>query len=460
MLVLYLLLIGISGLLPQLLLRKLKIINTNNINIIEYISQTFFMGIFMFIMYFMILGFFEVKFSNIVFLTVLIVDIFSVLITLLTTKKTDFKKITKSKKDILPIVLIIIIFGCYALYAYSHLFLHADSFAVWGMNAKNYFIGKSMQFSVGTNLENYPPLLPGLYFGYYLLVGAVKENVIKIIPVVITFFGMLNIVGILNRKNVSIHKSLYIMIAFMLVSEVLKKNIASSYGDISLGIFYSLGTLYFIDMIFSKNYKENGVLAIIYLNMACLCKREILYMLAMNFLIAFIYLIFFRKNKAYKVPSWFIFLVCALSLICGGLWNVFCDMFSSEVFSNTAVISGISSTISYYYIPTVIRSMNTVLFQYLNVCIVFIIILIGLFKNLNFSSMENKKNSLYLLMILSFIIFTVVFLFMCYISVFAETEAVLARSFERYMTRILFLALYYIIILLEKGRNGDLKLYE
>ena len=451
MILLLIIIIGLSGVFITFVLNRLKLINYSKINLLEYFSMTLFTGLLFFVMYILGLSFIKIDLDRFMFLPIYIIDFISIFILILQFKKKEFLKLKFTKIDLIPIFLFILLFIIYFFEAFSSNLKYPDEFAVWALNAKNIFIGKSLEFNVNTGLENYPPLLPVLYSSYYIFVNEITENVIKTIPVIITFIGIIGIVGITNKKNISISKSLLSIIFIFLSYESLNVFMTCTYGDLPFSIFYTLGTIYFIEMLFSKDFKTNAFLSIIYYNACCLTKQDCIYMLSLNYFI--LILIYLFKNKLNDVNK--LSLKKCIILFCLFAFSYLVWFIYTKVVNYPKLpVLGAESGIGFKYLSLLIENMNNQMFGCVTFSIFFVICVILMFNTLSFNNKKSKINSLYTLSILAFVVFVPVFMFVCYMIMFGA-EAETAASYIRYLTRIIFILDYLLLILFKFNQEKE-----
>lgn len=451
MIFIYLLLIFSIGPNILYLLNKCGIISLKKLNNYEIISTSMLLSLLTFVLYLYIVGMMSIKYTNILVTSFLMINVV-VLLYLILFKKIkltiNVKHLKFNKEIIFTIILLsgIIIYLMYFISKSISIHpIYPDEFSAWLLNAKNIYIGRKMTLFMNTGFENYPNFLPLLSSGYYLFVQKIVENDVRIfssIYLIITLIGML---GFAKRKKIDTLK-LLIMFLFVISSYSIFMNIVpSSYVDIPFMATYTIGMLYLMEWLSGNRSNELLVISSISLMSTCFMKTDGLYLMAFNIFLFVIFMFFHKKLKLKKVEvkTAIIYNLSVLWLpITWKLYNIICH------FPNK-LETGAGSVFELHLEYTV--SLFQHMTSQISGCITWLILLtIGIIGwYLNYHKL-NKKNKIFVVLALLTVLANILFLIVCYYFVFGA-EALIAASFIRYMTRIVFIMAMICLLLVSSS---------
>lgn len=455
MILLYILLQILLGYSFINVLHFFKIIDKSKISFENIIAFLFPIGTLIFTVYMFLIGFLNIKYSFYLFypiiingIVVLIILTRKIIISKNITKKTRNyinKKITQLKqKNKLIIVIDLVIWLFIVLFitdGLANYLKFPDEFSHWGIQARNIFESGQMNTFTPTKNEIYPNFLPLLYSGFYYFSGGIQENMIRIFQALFLISLYFNLISFCKEKklNLSLLKLLFCLLltGYAIIGDIS----SSSYADISFMYFYSLSSLYLIDWVFFRKNNNNIVLSAILLVGALWTKRDGLYLVLFTYSLLF----FYRMCRGYlnlKKISWkTICIYIATTIFIPMFWILY-----TKLHSFPTDLSNFDLRLD-YFVP-MMSAINKQLYTDLFTSLMIILVL----KTVLFEfQLFNSKKQLYLLSLLSYVIVNIMFLVICYLSMFGG-EGPIAASFIRYISRIIPMLIIFVVI--SKSENN------
>lgn len=452
MIIVYLFILLIFGFFVESILEKIKWIDASKISNLERISFSSLLGFLCFSWYVLIIGMLNIKLSFSLFYLIILCDILYVVHFLFKKKNIRIKINIKKKMDykfLLLLISFIILFTYFISYAYFHNILYPDEFAAWALNSKRIFFEQKLNLFLNTGIEKYPDFLPIVYSSFYIFSGKIVENAIRIIPGIIFLFFIINLLGLLQKHKINKTKFLFFIILIMLTYNSFVDFTFSTYADLPFAAFYTLGILYLFEWILYDDCKTNMFLSILYMNAACWTKIDGLPMVVFNFGILILYYIIkkFTNLKLKTNINWKKCLVYIFGIVFVGIvWKLYSNTFNSVLNTSSDGGSGIVFNIQWLN-PLLVNMWNQQFCDW-TWAILISTFIISLFLNWNY--FDDTKRIYIIFGVLS-ILFTILFLIICYLVQFGA-EAIIAPSYLRYMTRVLFIMLFITLFSLEKGK--------
>lgn len=325
--------------------------------------------------------------------------------------------------------------------------VYADEFSVWGLNAKNIFLGSRLTLFMNTGLENYPNFLPLLYSSVYFLTGSIHENLARGFASLFIVINLINMLGIAKRLKLDSRWVLFgnfLIVNFFSATQAYATSLYSEYAFLAM---YTAGVEYLILYILSKNRKEEKfLLTISLINMigTAWCRQEGMYFFAFNILALLIGTLFYKKLEVEKISIKEIIKYSAVVLIVPitwKIWTVVAHYPTELVFG-----AGARTELHLEYTVHLFQNMAKQFFDD-SVSVVLLVLTAGGLV-FNFDKLDKGNKNLVIFHILAGL-FNFALLVVCYLVVFGE-EALIAASFIRYLSRILMLNLIMIMILFHK----------
>lgn len=452
MIVLYLSIVIIFGFFIESVLEKIKIINTSKINNLERIAFSSLLGFLSFSWFILIIGILGIRLSFSLFYPIIICD-FLYIVSLFFTKNNRPKE-KNEKRDYkfwLLLISFIILFLYFISYAYFHGLLYPDEFSAWALNSKRIFLEQKLNLFLNTGLETYPAFLPIIYSSFYMFVGKIVENAIRIIPGIIFLFFVINLFGLVKKHKIDESKFLFFIIFIMLTYTSFSHYTFSTYADLPFASFYTLGILYLFEWLLYDDCKTNMILSIIYMNGACWTKIDGLPMLVFNFGILILYYLIkrFSKLNIKTNINWKKCIVYILGIVFVGIiWKIYTTTFVSAPNSGD---SGLGIVFNIQWLNPLLTNMWLQQFSEWTWAILIPTFIISIF--LNWNNFDDAKK-VYILFGVLCILFTILFLIICYLVQFGQ-EAIIAPSYIRYMTRVLFIMLFITLFSLKRDNKQN-----
>lgn len=344
MLAVYLILLISIGINFIILLNKLNIFKIKNLLKTEIVSIVLTSGIIIFTLYMYLIGLIGIKYERYIFIPIILGLIFNVVYGIYyfiknKPQKQEKEKIETSKlrKIVTTILLLANIF--YILYyisiGISNKLVYIDEFSVWALNAKNIFIGKKMDFFINTGLENYPNGLPLLYSGFYILVGSIKENFIRVFSGIYLIINLLNIISLCKKRKANVSIAFLLMLIVYSYFHRVKAYASSTYADVPFMVLYTCGILYFIEWIIYDRKNENMIISMVSTIGSCWYKQDGTFLIAYNIFILIVIAIFYKKLNIEKLSlkSVMIYIITILIVpISWKIYNIVADFPTELVF--------------------------------------------------------------------------------------------------------------------------------
>lgn len=449
----YLIIILSFGFSLSLLFNRLNFINIKKLNFFEYTSYFAVLGFFAFSIYMFILGVLHISYNRIMFLFIIAFNIIMIVLYLIQLKKQKKNintKLLMTKENILTlIVTILFILNVIFLIvvATSHNLTYPDEFSVWGLNSKNIFLGKKMTYFINTGLEIYPNFLPLLYSGFYIFINEIQENLVRVIPSLFFIILTLGMIGLAQKHKIKPWKIILANLFILNYYTAMIDITSSTYGDIVFSCCYTLGMLYFFEWLIFDESKENMLLSLLFLNCACWTKTDGVLMIAsFNAFIMITYHLLNKKklkistNHNIKISC--IFYV--LSLLTGIVWKLYTVLASFP----TELSAGAGSVfqLEIGYLEPLLKNMTLQQFSCIPWLILLILSIIYFFKKWD---LMNKSSKIYYIFLILTVIFSMAFMFVCYLFIFGG-EALVAASYIRYLTRAIFI-MVFAVLYIEEG---------
>lgn len=455
MIFLYLFLIFCIGPTFLYLLNHFHIMPLDKLNFFEKVSFSMIISLLIFILYLFIAGVITIPYSNTLVISFLILNVI-ILLWLIFSKRIKInlnrKKFKIKAKDFLiliPLTGIIIYLIYFIFQSISFNPLYPDEFSAWLLNAKNIYIGKKMNFFINTGLENYPNFLPLLSSGYYFFIEQIAENEVRIFSSIYLIILLIGLVGLAIRKKLCIKIMLTLFLFTIIFYEGFFSISTSSYGDIPFMVTYTLGMLYLIEWLTCERDKSLLIISSTNLMCSCFIKTDGLYLMAFNI---FLFIIFTFAHKQFKlqkvsIKEAMIYNISILLLpIAWKLYNIICK-FPTDLETG----AGSSVELNLEYTVSLLQNMTSQFFSCLSWVLLLFIALIG--WCFTYPKLHQKNKNFVILSCLT-ILANILFLILSYLFVFGA-EALIAASFIRYMTRVIFILLIVALLLIEPIKSGE-----
>ena len=461
MIILYLVLILSIGINFFVILEHFGVIDIRKLNLFEIASFIITNGFILFTLYMFIIGIFGIKYEFYIFVPIIICSIFSLLyiIKLLIKFQKYFKKMSfKIQKEkifniIIYLVLIFTNLNILVFFSTKSLttkFVYPDEFSVWGLNAKNIFLGRKLDFFMNTGLENYPNFLPLLYSGLYIFIGRIQENLPRIFSSVFLIINLINLLGIAKRLNLDYK---YVLFGNLFISTYFTESRAyatSLYSEYSFMAMYTMAIEYLILFILSHEKAERkNFLCISILNMigSCWCRQDGLYLFAFN-IFTLLIILFINKNiKVEKITlREFIFYISTVLIvpITWKIWTIIANYPKELAFG-----AGSKFELHLEFLVPLFQNMTQQFFNDIPSVILLGLLILGMF--FYFERLEQQEKIIVIYNLLACLA-NIAFLIICYLFVFGG-EAIVAASFIRYCSRIIMIQFISILILFKPIEN-------
>lgn len=423
------------------LLNKKKVLNRNNFNIYEIISLEMTSGSLIFVIYMLIIGFLNIKYSKLLFLPIFLNFIYvCIMMFIKFLKNNETKKFFTKKnvniKNVLSIILFIsfLVWMMYfVLVTLNSTSFFPDEYAIWLLNPKNMFIGKKMNFFINTGLEIYPNFLPLLSSGYYFFIDKIDENSVRMFSCIFMISGTLGLLGLTKRKKLNVNYVLVMILLMFIGYDVVPSLLTSLYADIPFMTTYGLGMLYLLEwMIYDR---KNELLIISIVNLMCysFIKTEAIYLLLFNILLIIIFPFVFKSIKKISLKT--ILVYSSLTVILPIIWKIYSIVANFPARMN---LLG-SHYLKLEYTISLLTNMSSQFYDCIPWVIMLTLFLTGLFI---YGDKMDSDRKIYILCGTIIMLVNIAFLILCYLTVFGA-EAITAASFIRYITR-----LYIIMIII------------
>ena len=452
MIIVYVLLLFFLGYFVISILNKANVVLYNSFHGYEVLSNSFVLGIILFIIYMFIYGLLF-EYSNIMFIPIVVIDIISIIFFIkdIKDKKIVFEKKELDKKNkVLNIILNVIttiIFILYASYALSSNINSPDEFTLWGRVSKAIFKFKDFKSLNSTLGISYPLSMPLLYSGFYFLVGVVKSNQIRLLSTVLLLCFWFLFVGRAKRKNYNIILTKFLLLVFISLNNIVDNISSTMYVDIIIMYLNSIGFLYLIDYYHDKEDFGKCIMFIIFSAFLCCIKPDGIFLSLILIVVIIIDLfinkifnkrkIDFKKNAFIvfslisSVASYFVYKIVYLRLLKNKISYI--STFTSDSkelhldYLNRSIENGAKQLFNNY---------STIIFALL----IIVLTILLLYKD---KKIMNKKKIILLSLCY---IFNLLFLYLAFIYQFGG-EGVIAPSIIRYMTRVTPLIIEIILIM-------------
>jgi hypothetical protein len=421
-----------------------------DIDIFEKIGFSILNGMISFSTYVFLLGIFNIRLQFYIFIPIwaicvlyFLYEFYNMFTTEIKISSIIYEKINY-KALLLSLVLVLTVIY-YISYAYTNRVMYPDEYSLWALNAKNIFLGKNLTFPLQIRYSSYPDLLPILYSGYYIMIGSISDNAIRVIPSIFLIGLIFNFIGLSKRKKIRIEYVLLFFIGTMMFYTGFSSVTCSTYADIPFGVLYSLSIIYLLEWLVIDDNKTNMLLSIIYANGACFTKVDGLPMMTCHLIIIVLYFLFtliFKKYNLLKPKLKKLLIYFFLCLILGIMWKLFLKY---ALISQNSSSTSSSFTFNIQYLVSLLTNMSN---QHLNdlvwnICT--FIFFISLIFNWKGYSLTKK---IYIFLGIFPVIFTILFMFVAYLTQFGF-EAVTAASYIRYLTRVIFVYGYIMLYSLD-----------
>lgn len=444
MVILYFVIVSLFGYFSLKVFNKFKLLL--ELNNFERVGFSVLIGSFLFTLYEFVLSIIGIKYNIYVLIPVFIMSIIGLIILIINLLKSDynFKIIFKNKILLLLIISLIIVLGYYGLVAYSSNLLYPDEFSYWGLNAKNIFIGGRVNYFINTGLEKYPDFLPLLYSGYYVFIGSISENAIRVIPTFLFVGFIFSFLGLSKRHKIKLEYSILAIILTILLYSGLTTYMFSTYADTTFASFFTLSILYLLEWLLYER-KDGFVLSILFANASCWVKLDGVAMLLINIGLIVLYIIIqklYKKETLRKLDIRKVIVYIILIFLIGIIWYVYKKVANFPTVLDAGAGSRVEFNIQ-WLIP-LLTNMSLQQFGDLiwSSCLfVFLILMYTRFASFDI----NKK--LYIIFAILTILATMVFLMLCYLVVFGY-EALSAASYIRYLVRAIFIFEFIILLMI------------
>jgi len=430
--------LGINILIALNHLNKFDIKNLNRFELVSFIITSGFIG---FTIYMFLLGIFKIKYTFAIFIPIILGLIFNISYGIYNWIKNGKKinKITlkKIEKNNIITSLLIIANIIYILYfitsGLANKLIYPDEFSVWGLNAKNIFLGKRMDFFMNTGLENYPNFLPLLYSGFYIFINSIQENAVRIFQAIFLLINLFNLTGIAKRRNLNIN---FVFIFILLINYSFTQFFAfatSTYSDMSFMVLYTCGFLYMLEWLVFERKQEFFIISILNMIGCCWCKQDGLYLFAYNIFVLILIGIFYKKINLEKITIKDIAKYCILVLVLPISWKIYNIV--ADFPTDLAFGAGSKIEMHLEYTISLMKHMTQQFYQNLPSVILLGVILFGMIVSFHKTT---QKEKIYILLGIGCVIANIAFLIFSYIFVFGG-EAIVAASFIRYYSRVLMI---------------------
>lgn len=340
--------------------------------------------------------------------------------------KLKIKKTINLKNITILDIFISIIIVYIIIYAITNVPFLPDEFSHWALQAKNIFIGKSMNLFIDTGFESYPNYIPLLGSSYYFFVNDLQDYSIRIISSMHLIALIFNIYYFAERLKLNKNISKCLVLLFLTSMGVMIDLSSSYYADIIFAMYYSSSIMFFI-LWYKQSQRKDFILYIIFMIGSTWVKTDGFYLMLGNILIMIILSI---KSNKIKLKHIIEYSILGLSIIIP--WKIYCSMYSFPE-------SRWSLNINVEYIVPMIKNMLIQTFS-LNswgtINIIFVLVIVFSLKNLY------KDDSIICIMV---ILGNILFLALCYIMLFGG-EALTAASYSRYITRIIPIQIIFILM--------------
>ena len=461
MIILYLMLIISIGINFFAILKYFNFIDIQKLNFFEIASIIITNGFVIFTLYMFMIGIFRIKYEIYIFVPIIICSIFSFiyLIKILINNFKKKKKITLKihKNNIYNVIIYLVLIMAnlnilifFSTKAISNKLVYPDEFSVWGLNAKNIFLGKKLTMFMNTGLENYPNFLPLLYSGFYIFIGNVEENLPRIFSSIFLFINLINLLGIAKRLKIDYK---YVLIGNLFIITYFTESMAyatSLYSEYSFMAMYTMAIEYLMFYILSNdNTERKNFLLISIFNMigSCWCRQDGLYLFAFNIFV--LLLISFINNnikvKKIALKDFLFYISSVLSVpIIWKLWTIIANYPKDLAFG-----AGSKVELHLEFLVPLFQNMTQQFFNDIPSIVLLGLLIVGMF--FYFEKAQEKEKIIVIFNILACLA-NIAFLIICYLFVFGG-EALVAASFIRYCSRIIMIQFITILILFKPIEN-------
>lgn len=447
MIYIYIILIFFIGINLMYLTNRFNLLQLKSFNGFEKVAFALTSSILVFVLYMFILGVLSIEYNQILIIGFLILNLF-VSIYLLLSKKICFKisKPNFRKRDI-PLIILGLCTTIFVIYyifsSISTNLIYPDEFSAWALNAKNIYIGKKMNFFINTGLETYPNFLPLLNSGYYFFIDNIAENEIRIFSSIYIIILLLSLIGFCKRNKLDISKLLVCCLIVFLTYDGFSDIATSTYGDIPFMCTYTIGMIYLIQWLEIDRKKEFLIVSAINLMSCCFMKNDGLYLMTFNFFLFLIYAFFSKLFglKKVKLKESLIYNGVILSLpVAWKIYTIVCK-FPADL----AAGAGSSFALNLDYTVPLFQNMTSQFFNCIPWVLFLLILIICWFYLYNKLDTKNKH---FIVLALMTLLANLAFLILSYLLVFGA-EALIAASFIRYMSRVIFIMIVVVLMVLK-----------
>lgn len=442
MVLLYLFILFISGA-PIFAVINKNFESVRSMNAFEALAITFDIGLFLFYLYYFALSLFGTSVNFYHFIPVIAVGLVGIV--LIIAMRPKFGKCRADLIEILLLITFALSIISLVLFSVQNRPIVADEFSAWASIPKVNFFEGSLLYRHDYGFAKYPPFMTAVYSGFYHFIGRVDDMSVRAIQPIISFVNLLGIYGYAKRKDYNGKFLLLMLTVFMVAYTCITDIAASTYIDLVFACFYTLGCLYFMEILFGKNKVSNLLLSLLFMSIVSLIRPDGMYLLLFFIpILAFDYLF---REKRLKSAIYGI-LVVVLSPVL---------FFGYEFFRKTMCVnapSGSSRPVVYELTVKMFTASFSQLF--LNISWMIIIIAFCLLLFLCAFYQKIDKNTAFLgFYLIALIVMNISFLDVCYIYKFGP-EAGIAASFIRYMIRAVFVGMFACLVLHKRLTKEDM----
>lgn len=415
------------------------VINRNSetvrsMNVFESAALTFNIGLFMFYLYYFALSLFGTSVNFRHFIPFIAVGFAGIV--MIIAMRPKFGKYNAGLIEILLLVTFSLSIISLVVFSVQNRPIIPDEFSAWASAPKVNFFEGSLLYKHDYGFAKYPPFMTSVYSGYYHFIGRVDDMSVRAIQPIVSFVNLLGIYGYAKRKGYSGRLLLIMLSAFTVLYTGISDITASTYIDLVFACYYTLGCIYFIEILFSKNKVSNLLISLLYMSVVSLIRPDGMYLL-----------LFFIPILAFDC----LFRVKRLkTAVCGALCIALSPVlfFCYEFFRKTMCVnapSGSSRPVVYELTLNMLTASFTQLF--LNKIWMIIIMVFCLLLFLcAFYRKIGKDTAFLVFYLIALVIMNIAFLDVCYIYKFGP-EAGIAASFIRYMIRAVFVGMFACLVL-------------
>lgn len=440
MVLLYLFLLFVSGV-PVFAIINKNSESVRSMNAFESLALTFNIGLFLFYLYYFALSLAGVSVNFYHFLPVAAVAFIGIV--LIFVMRPKFGKYSADLMEILLLITFALSIISLIVFSAQNRPIFPDEFSAWAVIPKINFFEGSLLYKQDYGFVKYPPFMTTVYSGFYHFIGRVDDMSVRIIQPSISFVNLLGIYGYAKRKGYNGKFLLIMLSVFMVAYNDIADFTASTYIDLVFACFYTLGCLYFIDILFSKNKLPYFLLSLFFMSIVSLIRPDGVYLLL--FFIPIVLLDCLFREKRIKNAIW------GASCIALSPIPFFCYEIFRKIMCVNAPPSDSSSPVVHELVVNMLTASFSQLFLNKSWMVIIIACCLLLFLCAFYRKMD-KKSAWLTFYCIALIVMNIAFLDVCYIYKFGA-EAGIAASFIRYMLRAVFVGMFACLVL-EKTLSG------